>query len=254
MRPIEDQGFVIVAQGDVYLDCARQLAHTVRRWHPAARICLITDREIATDEFEYVHLLRDPNYDNPWANDWQVVKLTPFHETIKLEADMLITSDITHWWQQFRHRDLVISTGCRDWLDRPGTERRYRRVFDVNHLPDVYNAITYWRYSRLAQEFFDLVRNIFQNWSQFRTLIQQPEDVPSTDLVYAMAAEIIGRDLVTMPWATYPRIVHMKQHTAGAQHGAWDQEMVWEWQDGHLRVNTVAQWGAFHYHSKHWRP
>jgi hypothetical protein len=254
MRPIEDQGFVIVAQGDVYLRCARQLEQSVRRWHPGARICVITDHHTDSTDFDYVRLLDNPNTQNPWANDWQVFYLSPFRETIKLEADMLITSEIDHWWTQFRHRDVVLSTGCRDWLDRVSTERRYRRVFDLNNLPDVYNAITYWRMSRTAREFFDLVRDIFQNWQQFRKIIQQADDIPSTDLVYAMAAEIQGRDLVTLPWATYPRMVHMKQHIANAQHGPWHKEMVWEMCNGRLRINTVTQWGAFHYHVKDWHP
>jgi hypothetical protein len=55
---------------------------------------------------------------NPFANDAQLFRLTPFRETIKLEADMLIVSPIDHWWTQFRHRDVVISTGCRDWQDQ----------------------------------------------------------------------------------------------------------------------------------------
>lgn len=254
MRPIEEQGFVIHAQGERYLRCARQLAQSVRRWHRAARICLVTDSDCDHPEFDHVRLLVDPDNTNAWANDWQIFYLSPFRETIKLEADMLITSEIEHWWYQLRHRDLVVSTGCRDWQDRSSNSRHYRGVFDINHLPDVYNAITYWRLSHTAQEFFNLVRDIFRNWDQFRKLIKQADEIPSTDLVYAMAAEIMGRDRVTMPWAMFPRIVHMKQHVAGCQFGSWDQEMVWEFHDDRLRVNTVTQWGAFHYHSKDWRP
>jgi hypothetical protein len=254
LRPTEQQGFVIVAQGKTYLECAQRLSDSVRRWHPEARICLITDQDTTNTAFDHVRVLQTPNQENPWANDWQVFRLTPFRENIKLEADMLITSEISHWWTQLRHRDLVISLGCRDWQDQVSNVRSYRRVFDENNLPDVYNAITYWRLSATAREFFDLVRDIFQNWDQFRTLIQYADLVPSTDLVYALAAEIMGRDRVTMPWATYPRMVHMKQHIANAQHGAWQEEMVWEYHNGRLRVNSVAQWGAFHYHTKDWKP
>ena len=255
LKPIEEQGFVIVALGDTYVECARRLAASVRRWHPGAKICLITDQQPQDhSDFDHVRVLRDPCKDNAWANDWQVFGLTPFRETIKLEADMLIVSDISHWWTQLRHRDVVISTGCRDWQDRVSTRRSYRRVFDENHLPDVYNAVTYWRLSRTAQEFFDWVRVIFQNWAQFRRLLRFSDDLPSTDLVYAMAAEIIGPELVTLPWATYPRIVHMKQHIAGTRGSDWTQEFLWEYHDGHLRVNTIPQWGAFHYYQKAWRP
>lgn len=243
-----------MAQGPSYLDCATQLVDSLKHWVPSARVCLITDQEVIDPKFDYVHLLQDPDTQNPWANDWQVFRLTPFRETIKLEADMIITSEIEHWWAQFRARDVVISTGCRDWQDRVSQCRIYRRAFDENHLPDVYNAITYWRLSHTAREFFDMVREIFQNWSRFRTLIRFADEVPSTDLVYALAAEIIGRDRVTMPWATYPRIVHMKQHIANNQNGPWTESMIWEWTDNRLRINTVTQWGAFHYHIKDWRP
>ena len=126
----------------------------------------------------------------------------------------------------------------------------YRQVFDVNNLPDVYNAITYWRRSQTAQEFFTTVHNIFENWTEYRKLLKLPEDVPSTDVVYAMAANIVGPELCTMPFATYPTIVHMKKHIAGTQDEDWRRELVWEYKDYLLRVNTIQQYGAFHYHAR----
>jgi len=71
-------------------------------------------------------------------------------------------------------------------------------------------------------------------------------------LVYAMAALIVGTELCTLPNSMSPKIVHMKQHIAGTRTANWIQELVWE--TAPLRVNTIAQWGAFHYHIKDWRP
>jgi hypothetical protein len=163
---------------------------------------------------------------------------------------MMITSPIDHWWTLLRNRDIVVSTGARDWKDQRVTARHYRKVFDANDLPDVYNAITYWRRSATAQEFFVTVRNIFENWPEFRKLLKFPEEVPSTDVVYAMAANIIGVETCTMPFASYPKIVHMKRHIAGTQRERWEDEMVWEYKNYLMRVNSVAQWGAFHYNVK----
>lgn len=254
MQPIDEQGYVIVAvNSDTvdYLDCAKMLATTIRYWDPSARICLVTDSSYAHPIYDH-HRQLVPEA-NPYANDAQLFKLSPFRETIKLEADMFVVSPISHWWTQFRNRDVVISTGCRDWQDNVSTARHYRRVFDVNHLPDVYNAVTYWRRSETAREFFGWVRDIFANWTEFRKLIKFPDETPSTDLVYAMAAEIMGRDRVTMPFSTYPKIVHMKRHIAGTQTEHWLDELVWEYQDLRLRIQTVAQTGAFHYHVKDWQ-
>lgn len=255
MRPIEEQGYIIPAfniDNIDYVDCARALAKTLLAHNPAARICLLTNEPYAAEPelFAYTHVV-SIDTDNPYANDPLVFYQTPFRETIKLEADMLIASDISHWWTMFRHRDVVISTGCRNWRGNVSTARNYRKVFDDNHLPDVYNAITYWRLSETAKEFFVLVRDIFANWREYRKLIKFAPDTADTDLVYAMAAQIMGPDRVTMPFAEYPQIVHMKRHHAGTVSEDWTQELVWETKP--LRIQTMAQWGAFHYNVKRWR-
>ena len=257
MSKTTEQGYVILAINtpDVdYLDCARTLTKTIKMWNPDVSVCLITDRPDANDPlYDHYRVIDHVNRDNPYANDWQVFSHSPYRETIKLEADMLITSCIDHWWDMFRHRDVVVSTGCRNWHDESSTARQYRRVFDINHLPDVYNAITYWRRSKTAQEFFTLVRDIFDHWEHYRRTIKFPEEVPSTDLVYALAAAIIGPDLVTMPFASYPKIVHMKRWHAKTSSEQWPQELVWEYNGKELRIQTQAQWGAFHYNVKEWR-
>lgn len=256
MRPIEEQGYIIPAWnvGDTdYVECARRLAKSLLEHNPDARICLLTNQTDAADPglFAYTHVVENIDTDNPWANDWLVFKNTPFRETIKLEADMLIASNINHWWTMFRHRDVVVSTGCRTWQGNLSTARNYRKCFDANNLPDVYNAITYWRLSETAQEFFNLVKNIFLNWQEFKKILKYPESTPSTDLVYAIAAQIIGSEKVTMPFASYPQIVHMKRHHASTQTNRWTHELTWEMDP--LRINTVAQWGAFHYNIKEWK-
>jgi hypothetical protein len=114
--------------------------------------------------------------------------------------------------------------------------------------------VTYWRLSQTATNFWRLVRRIFENWDQYKTLLKFPEDTATTDLVYAVAAQIIGPELVTMPFATYPRIVHMKRRIIGTRTDDWTQELVWEYNQGQLRINTIAQHGLFHYNIKTWNP
>jgi hypothetical protein len=235
-----------------YVDCANQLARSIRHFHPDAKICLLSNTDSAdADLFDYHQTFPYPLSDNPYANDWQVFETSPFRQTIKLEADMIIASAIDHWWLMLEHKDVVISTGARDFYDQKTTNRFYRKVFDSNNLPDVYNAITYWRSSQTAQEFFQLVKEIFENWAQYKTLIKFPDQIPSTDLVYAMAAQIIGPEHVTMPFVSYPRIVHMKRGIIPICLEDWTQELIWE--SNPLRIQTVAQWGAVHYHQKSWR-
>ena len=238
MPILAERGYVIPAVGTVYETCAQHLADSIRQFHPNANITIVTQDQLPYGD------------QGGYANDWQMFKVSPYRQTIKLEADMLIAGPIDHWWTMLEHRDVVISTGCRDFYNQPSASRYYRKFIDDNQLPDVYNAITYWRLSTTAREFFDLVRNIFEHWVDYRMLVKFPEDTPSTDFVYAMAAQILGPESVTMPFASYPRIVHMKRHIIGTQTEDWTQELVWE--QSPLRIQTVAQWGAFHYNIKDW--
>jgi hypothetical protein len=186
-----------------------------------------------------------------WTNDWQMFQISPYRQTIKLEADMIAAGPIDHWWTLFENRDVVISQGARTYYDQPAESRYYRKVFDSNHLPDVYNAITYWRLSSTAKDFFQLVRGIFENWDEYKKLLKFSEDHASTDVVYAMAAKIMGVEHVTLPLGLGPTIVHMKQHINGLKTENWPQELIWEYNP--LRINTVAQHGMFHYHIKDWQ-
>jgi hypothetical protein len=232
---------LIPAIGEQYVECANRLRASILAWHPDAHITILTE-----DQLPY------GNQDG-YANDWQCFAASPYRQTIKLEADMFCASPVDHWWTLFENRDVVVSQGCRDFYDRPGTARHYRKIFDDNHLPDVYNAITYWRVSKISQEFFQLVRLIFEHWGQYRTLLKFPDDKPTTDVVYAMAAQIFGLETVTLPQDLGPTIVHMKQKIIGTNTTDWTKELTWEHTIPGLRINTVAQWGLVHYYQKDWQ-
>jgi len=238
-----ERGYVIMAidrDGSDYAICAERLRSSILSWHPDANVTVITATDLPHGDL------------GGFANDWQCWQISPYHETIKLEADMILSSPIDHWWNLFQLRDVVISQGARDFYDQHTQCRKYRQIFDHNHLPDVYNAVTYWRVSQTAQEFFRLVRAIFTYWTTYRTLLTYPDDEPTTDVVYGMAAVIMGPERVTLPLGLGPNIVHMKSGINPIKTNDWTQELTWETDP--VRINTVAQWGPVHYHSKHWHP
>jgi hypothetical protein len=81
-------------------------------------------------------------------------------------------------------------------------------------------------------------------------VLKFPDDEPTTDVVYAIAAQIIGVEQVTLPTGLGPSIVHMKRHINSLQGDDWTKELVWE--NNPFRINTVAQSGLVHYHIKEW--
>lgn len=239
MPVTHERGYLIPAIGETYVQCAEQLANSILKKHPQAHVTILTEDQLPFGD------------QGGWANDWQCFWASPYRQTIKLEADMIAATEIDHWWTLFELRDVVVSQGVRTYRDQPANNRFYRRVFDQNNLPDVYNAITYWRLSSTAQEFFTLVKNIFQNWKDYKCLLKFADAEPSTDVVYAMAAQIMGPERVTLPVGLGPTMVHMKQHINELQTQDWTQELIWE--NDPFRINTIAQWGFVHYHVKEWR-
>lgn len=236
-----ERGYLIPAVNTVDIDyerCARLLKESILDHHPEAHVTILTKDQLPQGDL------------GGFANDWQCFRASPYRQTIKLEADMIAAGPIDHWWTLFENRDVVISVGARNFYDEITDYRGYRKIFDDNHLPDVYNAITYWRLSTVARDFFDLVRSIFQHWTAYRTLLKYPDESPTTDVVYAMAALIVGAETVTLPSNLGPKIVHMKKHIAYIRSDDWTKELVWERDP--LRINTVAQWGLVHYHIKGW--
>jgi hypothetical protein len=67
--------------------------------------------------------------------------------------------------------------------------------------------------------------------------------------VYAIAAEIIGRDLCTLD-NDIVQWVHMKQRINNLVTEDWTQELTWELVDSDFRINTLSQLYPVHYHIK----
>jgi len=249
---LAERGYLIPAidtESTDYLRCAVQLARSIRQWHPDANIAVVTTKRSSDPVFDHVIPLPYGNHKG-FANDWQMFASSPYRQTIKLEADMIAASPVDHWWTLFEQRDVVISQGCRTFYDQPAASRYYRKIFDQNNLPDVYNAITYWRLSQTARDFFDLVRAIFEHWDHYQKLLRFCDEPPTTDVIYAIAAMIMGTEQVTLPAGLGPTIVHMKRHINPIQSDDWTKDLVWE--SDPFRINTVAQWGFVHYHNKEW--
>lgn len=249
MNYTDERGYVIPAFNTEtvdYVACAKTLAKSIRAFHPEAKICLITNQLLEDDLFDYVKQVEDLG---GYKNDLHAFTQTPFHETVKLEADMIMTSPFEHWWTYFRNWDVWISTGCRTYHDRWAPSRHYRKIIDDNQLPDVYNACTYWRQSQQARQFYLHLSTIFDNWSSVQNSLMFAKEEPlNTDLAYAVIASMFGKELYTGPGG--PQIVHMKPKINHLNADEWTKQLVWEIVSGQVRINGHSQNGLLHYHLK----
>jgi hypothetical protein len=227
-----------------YTRCAETLKKSIHRVIPEADVTIIT-----TDMLPYGDLAIDSDW--KLINDWQVYDASPYEYTIKLEADMYIPRNIDHWWDVLKDRDVVVSSTIRNFKQEISDIRFYRRFIDDNKLPDVYNAITYFKKSEVATQFFMLVKEIFTNWEEYKKILKcNPQELATTDWVYSIACHIMGVENTTLPSFTEMSMVHMKQYINGTPTENWTDTFIYECLPDQIRVQTVPQQYPFHYHVK----
>lgn len=261
MNHKEQLGFLTVAcnteQTD-YLRLAYLQALNIKQTQKNNKFAVIVDRATAskiTDKYKEVfdYIVEAPEHDyGPYGTEAFIFELTPFKETIKLESDLLFTRSIDHWVQTFRLRDVILSTGCKNYQQEQSGSRRYRKVFDDNDLPDVYNGLMYFRFTKTAKNFFDTAKRIYANWNNILDELKNCRDtVPSTDVVFALAARIVGEEFCTLPTADFVNFVHMKPAVNGFDEGlTFDEVFVTEFDQGMIRINNVNQYHPLHYYNK----
>ena len=222
-----------------YTKCAETLRKSILRVMPDSNVTIIT-----TDMLPHGNL-------GGFANDWQVYEASPYDYTIKLEADMYIPRNIDHWWDVFKDRDVVVSSTIRNFKQEISDVRVYRRFIDDNNLPDVYNAITYFKKSDVAKQFFSIVKDIFDNWDEYKKILKcNQTELVTTDWVYSIACHIMGVEKTTMPTFTEMSMVHMKSFVNNSVTDNWTDTFVYECLPDQIRVQTVPQQYPFHYHVK----
>lgn len=255
----EQQGFLTFARNSDavdYLHLAYVQALNIKATQHTNKYAVVVDintNELITDEhrrvFDYVIV---HNSSSPFEAEAHAFWLTPFKETIKLESDLLFTRSIDHWWTAFRLKDICLSTGCRDYKQNISTIRKYREFHDANHLPDVYNGLMYFRFSQPAALFFNTAKQLQEHWLTISTALQQcSETVPSTDVLFALAARVVGEETCTMPSMDYINFVHMKPAINGfAEQIDFQDVFVTEFDQGMIRINNINQYHPVHYYNK----
>ncbi len=263
-----DRGFLTIAHntdGVDYLRLAYAQAMSIKLTMPGSQYCVIVDQDTnkqITDEqrlvFDHVQVLdKDYAKQDEWelANEWQVFNLSPYKETIKVESDILFTRSIEHWWHAFRLRDIVLSLGTRNFKGKQAKSRVYRKIFDANQLPDVYNGLMYFRYSETASEFFEIAEQVFKQWETVKENILKgfSYEEASTDVVYAIAAKTLGVELCTLPDCDFINFTHMKNAINDwPDDKSWTEMIMTEIDLPMIRINNVNQYHPVHYQDKNW--
>jgi len=180
----------------------------------------------------------------------EVFAHTPYKRTIKTEADMLFTADYGWIWNIYSQAPVNFTQTVYTYDHYTVTNRSQRRIFDLNLLPDIYSAWTYFEYDLTAKKFFDVCQRIISDWQWYRDcyLINCRYDYPRTDEVYAIAYQILNMRVPDLSFG----FVHMKpqvQNLTSNQY--WTDQLSLEIQDDYSPViGGFKQHRPLHYQLK----
>ena len=257
-----NKGFCLLAQNNGETDYIRQayaLALSVHKYNSGQKISLITN-DIVPNEWQ------EP-FDNiipiPWSDDaedsewkinnrWKVYHASPYDETIVLEADMLILSDITHWWKELEKRELFFVSNVKTYRDEVVTSKYYRKTFEANSLPNLYSALHYFKKGNTAKEFYNLLEIIVNNWQLFygKYAAEQYQKWCSIDVSAAIASKILDNETEITDPNSYITFAHMKPRIQNWENPPkkWTKVIgQYYTKDGSLLLGNYLQNGVLHY-------
>jgi hypothetical protein len=263
------KGYLILAQNnstDDYVSMAYALALSIKLSQTdITSVSLITDVPDAVphhykDLFD--HIIQIPWFDDAYNSDWKIENrwkiyhVSPYDQTVLLDADMIFLTDIGHWWRYLENNhDLFITDTVFTYRNEIVTDTYYRKAFEDNNLPNTYSAFTYFKKSELAEEFWKTVEIIAKNWQVFYNKFL-PNSKPkhlSMDVVFSLAIKILGIEDLIISRFNYPTFVHMKSKVQNWQSSSdnWMNHVSTHFNKPNiLKIGNIQQSGIFHYTEK----
>jgi len=252
------KGYLVMAQGEKYARQSEHLAHSIRNTQSGvSRLSVITDQDVDCTLFDKVISIdEDLAANSKWKieNRVKFYNLTPYEETVILDADMLFLSDVSHWWKMFEKYDLLLTSKVLTYRGMKIINSPYRKTFIHNQLPDVYSAFTYFKKSKITAEFFELVKHIVANWKDW-TVRYSPEysqKFPSIDVAMAIAVKILDIESQVISKFSYPTFTHMKDNCQGlaTSNNKWTRVLGAYKGAASFKIGAFPQTGILHYVEK----
>ena len=245
-----------------YLELAYGLALSIKHTQKPGydQVALVTDDIKAVKELNsswvFDHII-EWNQETFWDGRSWMDQLTPFDNTVCLDADMLFLRDYSHWIDYFiANTELYVTNKSYNYRGEIIDSDEYRRAFTKNDLPNLYSLYTFFKKdSELAREFFTLGRYIIKNPTEFSNtfLSEYRPKVVGTDEAFALSSKLLDIQDEISYELEFPKVVHMKPLL---QNWPWPANA---WSDhigfylnrkGQLKLGNYQQYDIVHYVEK----
>lgn len=208
MRSLKvSKGYLIFAQPNGksdYIGQAELLAKSIKKYNSINNVTIISDFD--DDDAK--------NSDWKIENRWKAFQLSPYDETVVLDADMLFFRNVDHWWDKLANYDLFFTSNVLTYRGETVTSNYYRKTFEKNNLPNLYSAFYYFKKTKVTENYFKLLESIMKDWKPWyqRYLKNMYQTQQSFDLSSALAVKLLGLEDKVTDSTTVPTFIHLKPH------------------------------------------
>jgi len=256
------KGFLVLANNtaDVnYVEQAYALALSIK-----ASQKTVTSISIVTDNTVPEHYRQV--FDNiiPTTSDgsrfetesrWKLFHITPYAETIVLDADMLLLDDISYWWEYCSKFDLHFASRILNHKLDSVTDTVHRQAFINNKLSNPYFALHYFKQRDLPLEFYKQLKFVVRNWDACiaKFAPNNKQRYPSMDLASAIAIKTLCIEDQVFDVCSPLEFVHMKPAIQDwiSTPTSWQHAVTANLDNaGNLFVSNIKQPALFHYVEK----
>jgi len=256
------KGFCILAQNNSTTDYVRQayaLALSIHKFNKDQKVTLITNN-LVDEKYKHVfdRIVPIPWYDDSrgqeWKinNRWKIYHVSPYDETIVMDADMLVLHNIEHWWPYLEKRELFFVSDVKTYRGETATSNYYRKMFTANNLPNLYSGIHYFKKTDENKAFFVLLEMIVKNFDTFYEWYapNNRQNFCSIDVSAALASKIIGNSGLITVKNSFVTFTHMKPNIQNwkTTRSNWIDNVGYDLDNnGNLYVGNFLQNSVFHY-------
>jgi hypothetical protein len=260
------KGIVVLAQNnttDNYVEQACVLAMSLQV-HNSVPISIVTNDNVP-DEYKklFDKIIPIPFNDSAENSDWKVENrwklyhATPYDETIVMDTDMLILQNIDTWWKFLSKYEMFFTSNVLNYRGERADTSYYRKTFIENKLPNLFSGFHYFKKCDFAQEFYNWLELVVNNWEAFYEQHLEGSTRPkhvSIDVCAAIVTKLLDCESdITNKVTKFPSFTHMKPYCQGwntVQKSWQDQIGVYISKDGSIKIGNYAQTGILHYTEK----
>lgn len=255
------KGFIIFADGKQFVEQAYLCALSIKASKNSYPVSLVTNNQLTKKQNSvFENIIEIPWHTKDQSrfkvnSRWKVYHASPYKSTIVLDSDILVLQNLDYFWKYLENYDLYYPSRVFTYRQESVTEpvNPYRTAFLANGLPNLYNAIHYFKKSTAAKEFYNWIELVTNNWELFYGHFCKhyyPKE-PSMDVTVAIVSKILDCDTeITNYKQDLPNLVHMKpliQNWKSLTTRWQDRVGVYLTEDLELKIGNHRQSTVFHY-------